>query len=132
MSDDYNEELNKENIYLEKEDYVLEKEDKYESDKNSYSPEKEDYEEEEETINCSEEIELNREQELEFRNFNLQIILADKNTENLNLKKNILLKEKEEVIKELTKYKIELAKQHNIEVDKYTIDLVNKKLIRKS
>ena len=77
------------------------------------------------------EILLTNEQNLELRNYNLQIILADKNVENLELKKNLLYREKEEILRYVADFKKALSEEHDIDVNEYHIDLLNKKLVKK-
>jgi hypothetical protein len=77
-------------------------------------------------------IELSNETTLKFRNYNLQVILADKNVENLELKKNILAREKNDVVKEIESLKKDIGLEHGINPEEYYFDLPNNRIIHKS
>ena len=99
------------------------------SEEESWRPEvdlREDFE------HLKDEIPLTNEQNLELRNFNLQIILADKNVENLELKKNLLYREKEEIVGYINAFKKYLSEEHDIDINEYHIDLMNKRLVKKT
>jgi len=74
---------------------------------------------------------LTEEETLLFKNMNLQIILADKNVENLQLKQSLFLKEKQEVMNEVDKLKIRVQENKKINIIDYIFDLQNKRIVHK-
>jgi hypothetical protein len=76
-------------------------------------------------------IDLTEEECLHLRNLNLQIMLADKSIENLDLKKNIFLKEKQDVLNELNIIKNNIALKNNSSLDDYLFDIPNKRIVHK-
>lgn len=76
-------------------------------------------------------LQLTEEEVLSFKNMNLQIILADKSIENLQLKQNLLNYEKQGVLNEVKDLKIKIQNSNEISIDDYIIDLANKRLVHK-
>ena len=58
-------------------------------------------------------------------------MLADKNIENLDLKKNLFMKEKQDVINKLNDLRVEIAKKNGVSIEDYVLDLPNKRIIHK-
>jgi hypothetical protein len=76
-------------------------------------------------------IDLSEEECLYLRNLNLQVMLADKSIENLELKKNIFLKEKQDVLNEINIIKNNIALKNNSSLDDYLFDVPNKRIVHK-
>lgn len=76
-------------------------------------------------------LELTEEECLYLRNLNLQVMLADKSIENLELKKNIFLKEKQDVLNEINVIKNNIALKNNSSLDDYLFDVPNKRMVHK-
>jgi hypothetical protein len=68
---------------------------------------------------------------LSLKNFNLQVILADKNIENLQLKQTILIHEKQEVLNQVKELKLKMQFDNGINIEDYAIDLPNKRLVHR-
>lgn len=76
-------------------------------------------------------VELSEEECLYLRNLNLQVMLADKSIENLELKRNIFLKEKQDVLNEINLIKSNIALKNNSSLDDYLFDIPNKRMVHK-
>jgi hypothetical protein len=85
----------------------------------------------EEVVENKDILPLTEEETLLFKNMNLQIILADKNVENLQLKQSLFLKEKQEVMNEVNKLKIRVQENKKINIIDYVFDLQNKRIVHK-
>jgi glycyl-tRNA synthetase alpha subunit len=76
-------------------------------------------------------IEITEEDSLKLKNFNLQVMLADKNIENMDLKKNIFLIEKQEILNKISKLREDIAKRNEVNVHDYVLDLPNKRIVNR-
>ena len=69
---------------------------------------------------------------LKFKNYNLQIMLADKNVENLQLKQTVMYYEKKDVVQELSNLKRSIEGVQEIKFEDYTLDLPNGRIVHNS
>jgi len=83
-----------------------------------------------ETSAIKKEIELSEEEVLQARLINTQLSLVNVSLENLELKKQMLLMDKQNMGANLADFKKEVSKKNEINYDDYTLDLTKKKLVK--
>lgn len=77
-------------------------------------------------------IDLSEEKVLNLRLIGAQVGLINVTLENLELKKQLLLQDKKTMEENYKELVLEINKENDISFDVYNLDLVNKKLIKKS
>lgn len=83
-----------------------------------------------ETDAVKKEVELSEEEIMQARLINTQLGLINVSLENLELKKQMLLMDKQSMATSLADFKKEVSKKNEINYDDYSLDLIQKKLVK--
>ncbi len=118
--------------YLEEEDVEAENPDNFNDEDFYFERQVEEAQKEMEKLKDKNIIVLSEIDILKFKNFNLQIMLADKNVENLQLKQTVMYYEKKDVVQELSNLKRNIEGVQEIKFEDYTLDLPNGRIVHNS